>query len=179
LYTQKKELNLLIKMKVGIIGSGNIGSEVFRQCRLRGWEVGYIVDEYGIKKGEGDFENYKKIADINEFLIYCNDVDCAFMATPSDPEIEMFYVSQLISGGVPIVFACKGALSEHHDSFEKHDAKEIIGDGAAVGGGTGILPFLRERVDGNTKEIHLIVNGTINYCLAGNNFDESFVCRTL
>jgi len=70
-----------------------------------------------------------------------------------------------------VVTSEKGALGNYFSELKPWIDK--IGYSATVGGGTRILHWLQERITRETREIHLIVNGTLNFIFDGLNSGRS------
>jgi homoserine dehydrogenase len=77
---------------------------------------------------------------------------------------------------VPVITCEKGALSNYYAELEGAVRSHRIGYSASVGGGSGLLGYLQERMGPGVREVHAIVNGTLNYILEGlsrgRNLDE-------
>lgn len=121
---------------------------------------------YNLKRIKIDqCENWKK---------YLEKIDIACLAIPTidDGLIAYEYMKTLIKHNIPIVTSEKGALGNYFPELKSQLNK--IGYSATVGGGTRLLHWLKERLTPGIKEIHLIINGTLNYI-----FDELSKGRTL
>lgn len=149
-------------MKVGIIGIGNIGSEVYKRVQRLGWKVTFILRDDGVYKNPDE-----KIDILDNFKKYTGGVDLVFLAIPTldDGKIAADYITFFMEKDIFIVTCEKGALSNYFSELEQW--KNKIGYSATVGGGTQILRYLEGRIGPETQEIHAVINGTLNYI-----FDE-------
>lgn len=147
-------------MEVGIIGAGLIGSALYNKLQLMGWNVRFILRKSGL------YENLEKKLEGN-YLDYAQALDAAFLAIPTADNglTALGYIQSFLGRGIPVITCEKGALSNHFASLES--SLEKIGFSATVGGGTRLLSYLRERDSMQIREIHAVVNGTLNYI-----FDE-------
>jgi len=149
-------------MKIGIIGGGNIGSEVYRQAVSNAWDVKFVM------KIDGVYKNLEeKIDGLENSKKYLENLDIAFLAIPTcdDGTIASNYMKYLVEKGIPVVTCEKGALSKDFTKFEPFIEKGMIGYSATVGGGTRMLKYAEKQVGPDTKTIHANFNGTTNYCL--------------
>ena len=64
--------------RVGIIGAGNIGSELYRKVQRLGWEVAFVAKSDGVYKNLTD-----KIDRLDSYLNYAAGLDVAFVAIPT------------------------------------------------------------------------------------------------
>ena len=69
-----------MKPKAGIIGAGNIGSELYRKLQKKEWIVNCVIDFDGIYK---DISKKEKIDEIKNYTNYFSDLDIAFLAIPT------------------------------------------------------------------------------------------------
>ncbi|MCK4428871.1 MAG: hypothetical protein KAU95_00740, partial [Candidatus Aenigmarchaeota archaeon] len=92
--------------------------------------------------------------------------------TLDDGKTAFDYMSNLLEKGIPVVTCEKGSLSNYFPELKKW--KDNIGYSATVGGGTRMLKYLEERISHETKEIHAVVNGTLNFVLDGVSRNRSF-----
>ncbi len=158
-------------MKVGIIGNGRIGQETMKRVLQRGWKVPVIVDIDGVYNSSKE-----KIAKPSDWLDCFKGMDIAVLSIPTldDGRIAYEYIKALVEIGIPVVTSEKGALGNYFPELKPLIDKNKIGYSATVGGGTRLLHWLRERLSPGVKEIHLIINGTLNYI-----FDELSKGRAL
>jgi len=151
-----------MKAKIGLIGYGRIGQEVKKRVLQKGWAVPVIAITSGIyDSGE------KKIDELNNWLKYFEKVDVAVLciSTLDDGTIAYNYIKNLVEKGIPVVSSEKGALGNYFPELRPWIGK--IGYSATVGGGTRLLHWLKDRLTPGIKEIHLIINGTLNYIFDG------------
>ena len=162
-------------MRVGIIGAGNIGSELFRRVKQLGWDVLFVLKSDGVYKNlteKVDVENYQE--HIYQKYIFTDILDVVFLAIPTldDGKAAFDYLSFYLSRNIPVITCEKGALSNYFFELEKW--LDNIGYSATVGGGTRLLRYAKEMISANTLEMHAVINGTLNYI-----FDEISRGRTL
>ena len=156
-------------MRVGIIGAGQIGSELHSRVKARGWEVKVVLNEYGIFKDLNE-----KIDELSNHKEHLKDLDIVFLAIPTfdDGKTAFGYMSLLLERGIPIVTCEKGALSNYFSELK--GSLNRIGYSATVGGGTRMLRYIESMAGNKEKEFHAILNGTLNYI-----FDEISRGRSL
>jgi len=149
-------------MKIGIIGAGHIGSVLYKKALSLSWEIKFILKEDGIYKNL-----VERIDDLKNRQDYFKNLDIVFLAIPTfdDGKTAFDYMTSLLEKNIPVVTCEKGSLSSYFSELEKWMDK--IGYSATVGGGTRLLRYLEERINPQIKEVHAVVNGTLNYI-----FDE-------
>ncbi len=154
------------RLSVGIIGKGNIGSEVYHKCTSRGWNVNWVSDSKGIYS---NLSRERKLAEPRSYVSYLKGLDVLFLAIPTldNGETAFQYMTSSLSAGVPVVTCEKGALSNYFSELEKAVKNQRIGYSATVGGGSRLLGYLQERVGPQVQEVHAVVNGTLNYIFGG------------
>ena len=156
-------------MKIGIIGAGNIGSELYRKTKALGWDIKFVL------KDDGVYKNFdERIDELKFHKKYEKGIDLAFLAIPTldDGNAAYKYIKSFIKESIPVVTCEKGALSNYFRYLRPYLDK--IGYSATVGGGTRLLRYLEERISPDVKEIHAVINGTLNYI-----FDEVSRGRSL
>jgi len=151
-----------MKPKAGIIGTGNIGSELYRKLQKKGWAVRWVIDSEGVYR---DMSKKEKIDDTRNYENYFSDLDIIFLAIPTldDGKTAFDYISSSLEKKIPIVTCEKGALSNYFSELEEKIEEEKIGYSATVGGGSRLLKYLEERRGPQITEIHAVINGTLNY----------------
>jgi len=156
-------------MKVGIIGAGHIGSELYRRINSLGWDVEFVLRSDGVYRNLSE-----KIDELDNYPNYLNSLNVAFLAIPTldDGKTAFDYMRSILEKDIPVVTCEKGALSNYFSELEKWLDK--IGYSAAVGGGTRLLRYLEERINPEVEQIHAVLNGTLNYI-----FDEVSHGRSL
>ncbi len=144
-------------MKVGIVGAGLIGSALIERADERGWEVGFVARRSGVYRGN------ERLCDLKNYANYLDGVDAAFLAIPTldDGRTAFDYMESFLQHGIPVVTSEKGAMSNYFAELEPFLGR--IGYSATVGGGTRLLRYLGEMKGNNVREIHGVVNGTLNY----------------
>ena len=155
-----------LKPKVGIIGTGNIGSELHRKLKLKGWNVLWVISTDGIFDG---LPKTRKIDDSKNYQKHLKGLDLVFLAIPTldDGYIAYNYIKNCLAKNIPIVTCEKGALSNYFTELESSLSLGKIGYSSTVGGGSRLLRYLKERVGAQVEEMHAVVNGTLNYIFSG------------
>ena len=145
--------------QAGIIGFGNIGKKLYEKLLENGWKVTFIVTSEHVF---GDSPDNPKDKSEN-WLNYCRDVDIVFLAIPTfdDGRTAFNYITAVIEKGIPVVTCEKGALSNYFAGLKP--ILNRIGYSATVGGGSGMIHFLQRRFFSGIREVHAIVNSTMNY----------------
>ncbi len=151
-------------MKIGIIGHGRIGSELSKRGLERSWDI-IITQPSGIYLKTPEKEIL--IDKPSHWLAHFLKVDIAALCIPTldDGKIAFEYIKTLVEKGIPVVTSEKGALGNYFPELKTEIGK--IGYSATVGGGTRLLHWLKERLSPGTKEVHLVINGTLNYIFDG------------
>jgi homoserine dehydrogenase len=148
------------------IGMGNVGSAaVVKAVEELDMKVEHIVKSTGVydyQSGQllGDIDHYKK-----EWKKQKPDI--VFMTIPSyeDGKVAFDFMDFFTGIGVPVVTAEKGALANYFE--ELSNKSDLIGRSATVGGGTRMIGVLKDRVSPTITQIHLVVNGTLNFIMDG------------
>ena len=154
------------KRRVLIIGYGTIGSALHETLLSDGrWDVTCLLNgRQGWLTGTpGTFKKPEPI-DLNRIL---EKVQLDFLAIPTkdDGVTAKRYMKDALERKIPVVTCEKGALANHFNALEPDLDK--IGYGATVGGGSGIIDFVRSRRSYRTREAHVILNGTLNFIWTG------------
>ncbi len=151
---------------VGIVGKGTIGSELYAKVVDKGWKVDWIGSTQGIFE---DFEGKQKVGELNAYPSFVKGLDAVFLTIPTfdKGETAKYYLQTAVAARVPIITCEKGALSNFYSELEEAVRSYKIGYHATVGGGTDMLDFLQKRMGLQVREVHAIVNGTLNYVLDG------------
>ncbi|MBI2464280.1 hypothetical protein HYV57_04955 [Candidatus Peregrinibacteria bacterium] len=154
------------KISIGIIGKGNIGSEVYHKSQSNGWIVNWIAGSKGIFS---DLSEKTKIAELKNYEQHLQGLDGIFLAIPTldNGEAGFHYIKSSLNANVPVVTCEKGALSNYFLELEEAIKNQQIGYSATVGGGSRLLRYLQERIGPQVQEIHAVVNGTLNYIFEG------------
>lgn len=145
-------------MRVGIIGAGTIGKELYHSVLSQGWEIEFVLKRDGLYE---DLE--KKIDDQNQYPPYLQHIDVVFLAisTKDNGEAAYQYITTVLDANKPIVTCEKGALANYFS--ELHPKLHKIGYSATVGGGTQMLRYLQDMKQRGILEINGVINGTLNY----------------
>ncbi len=147
--------------RIMLIGVGNVGSVLYsRITKETGHTVPYLLKSNGVCK---DFNN--KIDEIRNYPKYLEKVDAVCLAIPStdDGECAFSYIWQSLQHGKPVITCEKGALSNFFD--ELSPSMDKVGCTATVGGGSMLLKFAKENANSGVREIHAVLNATLNYFL--------------
>ena len=149
--------------KVGIIGSGNIGQRLAKKLMARGCNVVFTTDSKQIRLAEGNNIG------IEDWLNYCRDLEVLFLAIPTsdDGAAARDYIlgALKLNSSIVVVTCEKGAVSNYFSEIESFLSR--IGYNATVGGGSMMLDHLVHRINPGVKEVHVILNGTLNYLWDG------------
>ena len=147
---------------VGIIGIGNIGSELYTRVLDKKWDIGCVIDVDGIY---GDVLKKAKLDEPENYGRFLKNLDLVFLAIPTldDGKTAFRYIEKSLDYDVPIVTCEKGALSNYYSELEEAVNDDMIGYSASVGGGSRLLRYLKERVGEQVEEIQTVINGTLNY----------------
>jgi homoserine dehydrogenase len=173
----------LIKINVGIIGFGNIGSATAEAIRKN---HAVILANTGLDL------KIKGVCDVRKVKTSC-PLTHDPMTLIGDPEISVIveaiggvnpalkYILAALNKGKHVVTPNKEVVAKHLPEMlaaARKNGVQILFEGA-VGGGIPILQTLRQSLAGNAiSEIYGIVNGTTNYILskmldAGMEFSEA------
>ena len=157
-----------MKLKVGIIGFGNIGQEFYQKVVSTGWEVAFVADDKHIFVGD-----LKKPRDvISNWKKYCRNLDAVGLAVPSDNGLAALqYITWLIGKKIFVATCEKSALANYFNVLKP--LLPMIGYSATVGGGSGMLHFLQNRFFSGTQEVYVILNGTLSI-YKGMSFQADF-----
>jgi homoserine dehydrogenase len=167
--------------KVFIVGHGNIGQELTRQLQSLGWDIAYIAKSEGvyalkpdstlslIRKWGGDRHANLAVLNLRETRV-------AFLTIPASArgwasrEYATFFARNRIG-----VVSCEKSLFAYYPTY-----LESFGCLASVGGGSHILPFLKEHVRGrHDVSVHAILNATLNFVMSGEDNVESRVAKAV
>jgi len=145
--------------KAGIIGFGNIGKKLHEKLLENGWEVVFIVTSEYVFVGSIDVPKDKN----ENWLQYCHGVAVVFLAIPTfdDGKTASTYITALTEKSIPVVTCEKGALANYF--AELQPSLHRIGYSATVGGGSKMIHFLQGRFFSGIREVHAIINSTMNY----------------
>ncbi|MBA3047697.1 hypothetical protein KKC83_01755 [Patescibacteria group bacterium] len=145
--------------KAGIIGFGNIGKKLREKLLENDWIVSLIVTSEHVFVNDLNVPKDKS----ENWLDYCHDIDIIFLAIPTvdDGRTALNFISAAVKKEIPIVTCEKGALSNYF--AELKPILNSTGYSATVGGGSGMIHFLKRRFFSGMREVHAIVNSTMNY----------------
>lgn len=166
--------------KIVIIGLGLVGKALKAKIdKVPGWEIQQIVKKGRIFSASGqEIDSFDSESPDLERAIP-KGCDLVFLAIPTydKGQIAYRYIKHAVERGIPVVTCEKGALSYFWDNLETSIDK--IGYSATVGGGTRLLPYLKQRLHGRDDVVvHAVVNGTLNYIFdemahAGRSYGEA------
>ncbi|HVV26167.1 MAG TPA: hypothetical protein VHC21_04020 [Candidatus Saccharimonadales bacterium] len=153
----------------GLIGPGNIGTELRRQLgqdyvsnrlalsRLPEFVLrsSGVFDAAGEELGVGAIEEFDELPDVT------------FVAMPStdDGKAAYDYISHILDRGKIAITAEKGALANNFDDLrDRSDEFRRLGVNATDGGGTRLLDVAQMYATdiGNISQVHLSLNGTLS-----------------
>lgn len=159
-------------MKIGIIGGGTIGRELYRRAQQFAWDIRFVL------KKDGFYRNLtEKIDNLKAYRGYAKNLDVAFCAIPTtdNGKTAFDYLSFFLSHGIPVVTCEKGALANYFFGLRKFLNR--VGYNATVGGGTRMLPYVKEMVGPTTTAVHVVINGTLNFVMnelsRGRSFEDA------
>ncbi len=135
-----------------------------------GWNVDFVIRSDGIYRhfngngviakieGIGDYREYFRAGDLAK-------LDMVFLAIPTadDGKIALEYIRFFTAKGIPVITCEKGSVSNYFREATGLSMLSMLGYSASVGGGTRLLKFLNDRMSPNVREIHCVLNGTLNY----------------
>lgn len=155
-----------MKPKIALIGAGNICRELYGKIRSEGWNVECVVDVDGLWR---ELPKREKLGEVQDYVKHLEGLDLVFLAIPTfdDGETAFRYMRTCLDKNIPVVTCEKGALSNHFSEFEGDLNRGRIGYSATVGGGSRLLRYLQERKGTQVRELHAVVNGTLNYIFDG------------
>jgi len=90
-------------MRIGIIGGGNIGSELFRKAQKLCWDVRFVL------KSDGVYRNLtEKVGKLGQYQNYASGLDAVFLAIPTrdDGKIAFNYLSFYLSLDSLLKYLC-------------------------------------------------------------------------
>ena len=147
---------------VALIGAGNIGGEAYLRTSQENWIVSPVIDIDGTFL---DFEKNLRFGESDAYVDLLSSVDLAFLTIPTfdTGETARDYILSFTGQSIPIVTSEKGALAYHFAELEEVIANGLLGYSAAVGGGSRMIPYLRDRGSNNLYGLHGVLNGTVNY----------------
>ncbi len=155
-----------MKISVFVAGYGQIGRPLVQAIQKEGWEVGYIAtssDVYTIDAADRIWPIRARDKTDHDFdHLDLRSINVAFIATPPSEGgwSADIIARQFIRRHIPVV-TCDKSLIVNYPHYLSH-----MGCSATVGGGSGILPFLRRHARGRTDiEAHFNVNGSLNFIM--------------
>lgn len=155
---------------VGIVGKGNIGSELHaklsaKEC-AKDWNVKWMMSSQGFFQ---DLAGKQKIGEVKDYDSKVVGLNAVFLAIPTldNGEMALRYMRSALKAGVPVITCEKGALSNYYSELEGAVRGHRIGYSTTVGGGSRLLRYLQERMGPQVQEVHAVVNGTLNYIFEG------------
>ena len=66
--------------RAGIIGIGNIGSELYNKLKAKEWDIGCIIDTGGVYE---DILKEKRLDDCGNYRRHIKELDIMFLAIPT------------------------------------------------------------------------------------------------
>ncbi len=148
-------------MRVGLIGAGIVGHEVYQRAERKGWHIAFV------ERSDGVYRTLDKHSERISDAVRSEPIDLAFLQIPTfdDGSTAYRYIRTFVDRGIPIVTAEKGASA--HYARELAPFSHLLGNTASVGGGTRMLRHVEGYPRESLHELHAIVNGTTNYSMDG------------
>ncbi len=154
------------------IGFGNVGQAIPKRAEA---ELGlkqkkFVIRSDGVHRlnADGSSRLVDSRPDFWEIPEIIKDVKVAFNTLPSNKgRRSLEILRHLADLGIPVVTAEKGALSQYYEEIEKQGLYKHLGSDATVGGRTGMLDWIAGQINSRTSQIHVVINGTLNYILDG------------
>ncbi|MEX2014981.1 MAG: hypothetical protein WD885_03520 [Candidatus Saccharimonadales bacterium] len=154
------------------IGFGNVGRAIPKRAEA---ELGlnqknFVIRSDGVHRlnKDGTSVLFSKRPDFWQAPEVMRDVKVAFNTLPSSEGKRSFEIlKHLASKGIPVVTAEKGSLSDFYKQIENEGLLDFLGSDATVGGRTGMLEWAAGQINIRATQIHLVINGTLNYILDG------------
>ncbi|MBI3334089.1 hypothetical protein HYZ97_01260 [Candidatus Pacearchaeota archaeon] len=143
-------------MRAGIIGHGLVGRTVGKQLEALGSKVVFTRTTSGF---------YDGAQQISKDEAFSKEPQAVFLAIPTkdDGTTAFNYIQDCLTRRIPIATCEKGAFGNYFPELSK--VMERIGYNASVGGGTRMLEHIRWYPREEIREVHCILNGTLNYVL--------------
>lgn len=150
-----------------VIGYGTIGKPLVLRLKAKGYSIKGVVRKGGLLSEDANTHSGKfSPGMIEPFVGSKHGGGAIFLATPSEPggEVARDYIVAGLAAGAKVITCEKGAIGEHFDIFREDIENNRIGYSATVGGGTRLLPVLRDRLRGR-KDVtaHVVLNGTLSF----------------
>lgn len=162
---------LMSKKQALLIGYGNVGQAVAKRLDQIGCEVSAII------KSNGLVHNPKTLQPISEdkkaWKTLTPDVVFVSMPTTSDGKIAYSYIKHFVDQKIPVITAEKGAMANYFKQLQPY-LDNCLGVSATVGGGTRMMQVLKERINRQVNQVHLALNGTLNFIMDGVSQGQSF-----
>jgi len=166
------------KIKIGIIGLGNIGSRLFKEISSKKKDIkiktGKTVEIVAISAKNFNKKrnfNFKKKIFYKRPLDICNNsaIDIIFELIGFSDGISKKIIETALKNKKHVVTANKAIIAKHGDnlSFLAEKNKVNLEFESAVGGGIPILRTIKEGLSTNKiYKVTGILNGTCNYILS-------------
>lgn len=154
------------------VGFGNVGQAIPKRAKavLGLGHKELVIRSDGVHQlnQDGSTDLVDDNPNFWEIPAVMKDVKIVFNTLPSDQgERSLEILRQLAFMGVPVVTAEKGALSQYYKQIESEGLLKYLGLSATVGGRTGMLSWAADQINSRTSQIHIVINGTLNYILDG------------
>src|SRR3989344_7683683 len=149
-------------IKAGIIGAGRIAQHLQLRLEKQNWEVIFSLCQNAYVLGQKTHERKEEsLSELLRSLPMKPDIMFLAIPTVNRGEAARDYIQDCVNMGIPIVTCEKGALAYHAKVLDP--SLNLIGFTAAVGGGTQLLRYVRDRRLNKRKvKIHAVLNGTLN-----------------
>jgi len=151
-----------MKSRIGVIGRGVIGTELIKKLYAKGYTIPWAASSTNFFVSENSIA-FHGAGKSEELFKHIEEVDAVCLAIPTldNGSIARTYIEAAVSQGKPVVTCEKGALSNYFPELKSK--LPLIGFSATVGGGTRMLRWGLERINPEVREIHAVLNGTLNY----------------
>lgn len=175
--------------RVGIIGLGTVGGEVFKRLMERKEQLRQRCGTSIEVTAVADLVKPDPLSDLIDRVSYYESPESMMDAESLDVVVELIgglepaetFITEALTRGIDVVTANKELLAkkgpEIFQTAEDHDSR--IRFEASVGGSIPVIRTLREAfVDADIEGAYGIINGTANYVLTrmeqdGQPFDEA------
>ncbi|GEM_PF-1119613 len=151
-----------IHTKALVVGYGTIGKPLVRALQENGVTVAFVVNTKGVHTLRGSTllphqETYEKV-------LSKVDIACIALSAPDEGQTEYTYTRSALDKGKTVITCAKRALGNNLNLYRYASSnRPLLGIDATVGGNSGILPHLKNRLRPNLPvEIHLVLNGSMN-----------------
>ncbi len=148
-----------------VVGFGMIGRPLCQALLQNGWEVAYVLTSRGIfRLHAGELEGW--VGELQEYERILSEVSvvCLALSAADNGVLEYGYMLPALKQGKIVITCAKRALANYLDLYPYATAERpILGLDATVGGNSGILQHLRNRINPKLAvEMHFVINASMN-----------------